>query len=231
MNQKINEYISTFITLETQTTYNRKLEKEVTIACVRTEWTPIDSRDVCFIKADLVGLKILAKAGYDPRAAVDVWQRMADLESELGESVKNSNDSKEPVVQSRAVAAAKRSIPATTTPEDEEKYEDLEYGVREFLDSLVNSWFGSSHPPTVERIEYMQEHLEEAILIYEQALEMNGPPKEFIFSEDLQNKIELTDVSSHGVIRYVASWLSSLYSWSSSSSSNNNNNNDTMALD
>lgn len=29
VNQKINEYISTFITLETQTTYNRRLEKEV----------------------------------------------------------------------------------------------------------------------------------------------------------------------------------------------------------
>lgn len=28
VNQKINDYISTFITLETQTTYNRKLEKE-----------------------------------------------------------------------------------------------------------------------------------------------------------------------------------------------------------
>ncbi|GAN08894.1 metalloendopeptidase M48, Ste24p [Mucor ambiguus] len=200
VNQKINEYISTFITLETQTTYNRKLEKE----------------------ADLVGLKILAKAGYDPRAAVDVWQRMADLESELGQDVKDNKDS---VVQSRAVAAAKRSIPATTTPKDEERYEDLEYGVREFLDSLVNSWFGSSHPPNIERIEYMQEHLEEAIQIYEQALKMNGPPKEFRFSEDLQNKMELTNVSSHGVIRYVASWLSSLYSWSS------NKNNDTLAME
>lgn len=177
-----------------------------------------------FIKADLVGLKILAKAGYDPRAAIDVWQRMADLESELGQDAK---DNKDPVVQSRAVAAAKRSIPATTEPQDEEKYEDLEYGVREFLDSLVNSWFGSSHPPTLERIEYMQENLEEAILIYEQALEMNGPPKEFVFSEDLKKKeMELTNVSSHGVIRYVVSWLSSLYSWSS-----NNNNNDTLAMD
>lgn len=175
------------------------------------------------LKADLVGLKILAKAGYDPRAAVDVWQRMADLESELGEDLKSST--KDPVVQNRAVAAAKRSIPATSTaPKDEGKYEDLEYGVREFLDSLVNSWFGSSHPPNVERIEYMQEHLEEAIQIYEQALKMNGPPKEFIFSEDLQNKMELTNVSSHGVIRYIASWLSSLYSWSS------NRNNDATAL-
>ncbi|KAL9554164.1 hypothetical protein MBANPS3_002932 [Mucor bainieri] len=210
VNQKINEYIATFITLETQTTYNRKLEKE----------------------ADLVGLKILAKAGYDPRAAVDVWQRMADLESELGPEVKE--DQKEPVVQSRAVAAAKRSLPASTTatPEnEEERYKDLEYGVREFLDSLVNSWFGSSHPPTVERIEYMQEHLDEAIAIYEQALAMNGPPKEFVFSQDLENKMELTSVSSHGVIRYVASWLSSLYSWSSSSSSSEDNATTALAIE
>lgn len=31
VNQKINEIISTFITMETQTTYNRVLEKEVMI--------------------------------------------------------------------------------------------------------------------------------------------------------------------------------------------------------
>ncbi|KAI8637096.1 hypothetical protein BD408DRAFT_354362 [Parasitella parasitica] len=208
VNQKINEYISTFITLETQTTYNRKLEKE----------------------ADLVGLKLLAKAGYDPRAAIDVWQRMADLESELGEEAKNTQD---PAVQSRAAATtvAKRSIPAASAKDAEETYQDLEYGVREFLDSLVNSWFGSSHPPNVERIEYMRENLDEAILLYEEALKLNGPPKEFIFSEDLGHKIEITNYINHGVIRYVASWLTSIYSWSLSSTRGDGNGNDTLIMD
>ncbi|KAG2204093.1 hypothetical protein INT46_011105 [Mucor plumbeus] len=204
VNQKINEYISTFITLETQTTYNRKLEKE----------------------ADLVGLKILAKAGYDPRAAIEVWQRMANLESELEEDVKTIQ---EPVIESRAIAAAKRSIPVAS--QEEEKYEDLEYGVREFLDSLVNSWFGSSHPPSMERVEYMRENLEDAIVLYEQALEMNGPPTEFIFSKDLQKQLQIAGYTEYSVVGYVASWISFLYSWSSNSSSNSsNNNNDSLIM-
>ncbi|CEP10302.1 hypothetical protein [Parasitella parasitica] len=196
VNQKINEYISTFITLETQTTYNRKLEKE----------------------ADLVGLKLLAKAGYDPRAAIDVWQRMADLESELGEEAKNKQ---RPAVQSRAAAAAKRSALADPAKDAEEKYQDLEYGVREFLDSLVSSWFGSSHPPNVERIEYMCENMDEAILLYEEALKLNGLPREFVFSEDLEHKMEIKNYINHGVIRYVTIWLTSIYSWSWNGSRSN----------
>lgn len=179
-----------------------------------------------FIKADLVGLKILAKAGYDPRAAIEVWQRMANLESELEEDVKTIQ---EPVIESRAIAAAKRSIPVAS--QEEEKYEDLEYGVREFLDSLVNSWFGSSHPPSMERVEYMRENLEDAIVLYEQALEMNGPPTEFIFSKDLQKQLQIAGYTEYSVVGYVASWISFLYSWSSNSSSNSsNNNNDSLIM-
>ncbi|KAI8576238.1 hypothetical protein K450DRAFT_257775 [Umbelopsis ramanniana AG] len=54
VNQKLNEWISGFITMETETTYNRGLEKE----------------------ADLVGLMLMAKAGYDPRTALTVWAKV-----------------------------------------------------------------------------------------------------------------------------------------------------------
>ncbi|CAO3679080.1 unnamed protein product [Umbelopsis ramanniana] len=54
VNQKLNEWISGFITMETETTYNRVLEKE----------------------ADLVGLMLMAKAGYDPRTALTVWAKV-----------------------------------------------------------------------------------------------------------------------------------------------------------
>ncbi|KAG2237708.1 hypothetical protein INT48_009646, partial [Thamnidium elegans] len=191
INQVINEYISTFITMETQTTYNRRLEKE----------------------ADLVGLKILAKAGYDPRIAVDVWQRMADLEVELKQE--NKHEEKPVTIENRALNAAKRSIPK---PDEPEKYKDLEYGVREFLDSLVNSWFGSSHPPNIERIEYMQENMEEAIELYNDALKLNGPPREFIFSEDLQHNLQVTDLDSHSLLGYMYNWVAYLSGWSASQS-------------
>ncbi|KAI8080532.1 hypothetical protein BDF21DRAFT_362559 [Thamnidium elegans] len=191
INQVINEYISTFITMETQTTYNRRLEKE----------------------ADLVGLKILAKAGYDPRIAVDVWQRMADLEVELKQD--NKHEEKPVTIENRALNAAKRSIPK---PDEPEKYKDLEYGVREFLDSLVNSWFGSSHPPNIERIEYMQENMEEAIELYNDALKLNGPPREFIFSEDLQHNLQVTDLDSHSLLGYMYNWVAYLSGWSASQS-------------
>ncbi|GAA5797975.1 hypothetical protein HPULCUR_003373 [Helicostylum pulchrum] len=189
INQVINEYISTFITMETQTTYNRRLEKE----------------------ADLVGLKILAKAGYDPRVAIDVWQRMADLEVELKQE--NKHKEKAPAIENRALNAAKRSIPK---PDEPEKYKDLEYGVREFFDSLVNSWFGSSHPPNIERIEYMQENMEEAIKLYNDALKLNGPPREFIFSEDLQHNLQVTHLDSHSLLGHVYNWVAYLSGWSAS---------------
>ncbi|RCH94812.1 hypothetical protein CU098_003573, partial [Rhizopus stolonifer] len=176
INQKINDSISTFITMETQTTYNRRLEKE----------------------ADLVGLKILAKAGYDPQVAVDVWERLADLENVLGEDEKKKH-----VFDPQAILA-KRSISSSS----EQDVHDLDQGVREFLSSVVNSWFGSSHPPNLERIEYMREHMQEAIALYQEALRINGPPREFIFSEDIKQQQSI-ETHQNGFLN----WLSFLYAW------------------
>lgn len=164
-------------------------------------------------QADLVGLKILAKAGYDPTAAIDVWQKMADLDTQFGkEEVRDT-----PKIESRAMIAAKRSIPSR---EDPEKYEDIEFGAREFFDSLVNSWFGSSHPPNIERIEYMRENMDEAILLYNDAIKLNGLPNEFIFSENLmQQQLEITHLNSRGMLGHIGQWLSSIYFWSGSTDS------------
>ncbi|KAI8977148.1 peptidase family M48-domain-containing protein [Mycotypha africana] len=200
VNQKINECISTFVTLETQTIYNRKLEKE----------------------ADLVGLKILAKAGYDPRVAIDVWQRMAELDSEIQAAVTSGNEGSQKNARRRAIttinSSANSSSPSTAPP----TYEDLEFGVREFLDSLVSSWFGSSHPPSLERIEYMRENMDEAVRIYNETLEINGPAKDFIFSEDLQKQQSeawlLNRINATEWVSVVMNWLSSVSVWFVSSS-------------
>lgn len=175
----------------------------------------------------------MAKAGYDPRVAIDVWQRMADLEKVMGDEVAATKKKEDPVIVERAVQAAKRSIatPGSNVTE-EEKYEDLQYGVREFLDALVNSWFGSSHPPNLERIEYMRENMEEAILLYEEALKLNGPPTQFIFSEDLllqqqqqQQHLQLTNLDSYGLFGHISQWLSSVVAWTTSNGRENGNNN------
>lgn len=180
---------------------------------------------ILLLKADLVGLKILAKAGYDPRIAIDVWERMAELETVLGEEVKKTVKENPP--PDRVLAAVKRSVPAQGEISQEEKYEDLEYGVREFLESLVNSWFGSSHPPNLERIEYMREHMDEAILLYNDALKINGAPTQFIFSEDIireqQQQLQLTDLDSQGIFGHITQWLSSVYAWTGGNNSNSNN--------
>lgn len=86
----------------------------------------------------------MAKAGYDPEVAIEVWQTMAAIED-----------------------AAKTEVPADTDKP-------------ETLTSIVESWFGSSHPPSLERVEYIKEHMKEAVAIYEESLRINGPPKAYV---------------------------------------------------
>ncbi|KAI7890144.1 uncharacterized protein EV154DRAFT_397890, partial [Mucor mucedo] len=122
--------------------------------------------------ADLVGLKILAKAGYDPKIAVEVWEMMAALEEEIKEIENEETKDGTAKIESSAVIAARKSV---ATGEEEENQKGVELGA--FLDSLVNSWFGSTHPPSLERIEYMRENMDEAILLYNEAIKLNGSPK------------------------------------------------------
>ncbi|KAG0770262.1 hypothetical protein G6F57_005552 [Rhizopus arrhizus] len=171
VNQKINDYISTFITLETQTTYNRLLEKE----------------------ADLVGLKLLAKAGYDPRVAVEVWQKMAELEAyvvkkEVRPANNNSNQN------------SNQSL---------DTYDDLQVTVLEFLSTLINNWFGSSHPPSEERLQYMVENMDEAILIYEESIRLNGYPKNFV--QEQQELLKQKGENGHNLLSSIKNWFVSVY--------------------
>ncbi|KAI8076361.1 peptidase family M48-domain-containing protein [Halteromyces radiatus] len=135
VNQKINEAITAFIALESENTYNRQLERE----------------------ADLVGLKFLAKAGYDPRVAIEVWTRMAEIEERVKELQEDDI---------KALEKQQSSIQGQNS-------------VGAMMENLINLWFGSSHPPSQERVEYMQEHMDEAVALYEDTLRLNGKPDHF----------------------------------------------------
>lgn len=152
--------ITNLITLETETKYNRKLERE----------------------ADLVGLKLMAKAGYDPETAIEVWQTMAAIEDEVQKSTTPAPGD--------AVASTAEKPPET-------------------LSSIVESWFGSSHPPSLERIEYIRENMKEAVAIYEESLRINGPPKAYIAPPK-----EEKDKSEPAAVEPVRpSWWTRVKSW------------------
>ncbi|KAL0082994.1 hypothetical protein J3Q64DRAFT_1751039 [Phycomyces blakesleeanus] len=182
INQKINETISTFITMETQTTYNRVLEKE----------------------ADLVGLKLLAKAGYDPTVALEVWTKMAELEENL------EHQTIKPVTGSTGRHGSIGHIPSTHASQ----YEDLEMDVHLFVESLIRSWFGSSHPPSQERLEYMKEHMEDAQKLYKDALRINGPAKEYIFRNERRDNPFEDSSELHTGLAAIKQWAYSVFSWS-----------------
>ncbi|RUP42950.1 hypothetical protein BC936DRAFT_137847 [Jimgerdemannia flammicorona] len=200
VNEKFNDMISAYITLETQNTYNRKLEKE----------------------ADLVGLMIMAKAGYDPEAAVRVWERMAMLEEEVGKDASRAGVvalgeveerhpayvSKSPnhthhYVATRALATAaavsdsQRISRSYTDPEPADDT-DSNLTAASLVESLLTVWFGGTHPPNVERVSYMREHLDEARQVYRESLRLNGTPRSYLI--DLQ-KVEQQEETRTGVGR------------------------------
>ncbi|KAI9247210.1 peptidase family M48-domain-containing protein [Phascolomyces articulosus] len=128
VNQKIDQAVALLIESGSGRSYNRILEQE----------------------ADLIGLKLLAKAGYNPEAAIEVWETMAQARKEEEE--------------------------AGVHVEESQKRENLEIAVAEYLDSVISNWFGSTHPPNDERIQYMRENMDEALQIHQETLKINGPP-------------------------------------------------------
>ncbi|KAI7861381.1 hypothetical protein BDF14DRAFT_374545 [Spinellus fusiger] len=159
--------------MEAQTSYNRILEKE----------------------ADLVGLKLLAKAGYDPTIALEVWTKMAELDVEMKK-------------EGTVVTKTKNDTTGDPSSHQKRQYKDLEIDVRQFVDTLLQAWFGSSHPPSQERLEYMQANMQDAIRIYEESLRINGPPQEYQFkSREPLSQIQETDGRSLHI------WISSVFSW------------------
>ncbi|KAI8357241.1 peptidase family M48-domain-containing protein [Blakeslea trispora] len=157
INQKINEYIDVLVAMETTTTYNRRCEKE----------------------ADLVGLRMMAKAGYDPRVAIDVWQRFLDFEEEIKRINEEAQQGEENAIEgSKEKTLLDKKKDAICRLTGKSKYIN---DVEGYLESLLDSWFGSTHPPSLERIEYLRDNMPAAVEIYEEALRINGPPREFVF--------------------------------------------------
>ncbi|CAO3645813.1 unnamed protein product [Cunninghamella echinulata] len=156
VNQFIHDFIVGFITLETGTTYNRPLEKE----------------------ADLVGLKFLAKAGYDPTIAVDVWTKMALVE----ELTKKLIEEEQKQEQERN---------KINNNNNEEDALETAYTVTDLMTAALTSWFGSTHPPSEERVKYMEENMEEAVALYKDAIRINGSPNHVFMTDD-----EVIDIKS-----------------------------------
>ncbi|OBZ91817.1 Metalloendopeptidase OMA1, mitochondrial [Choanephora cucurbitarum] len=161
INQKINESISLLVALETETTYNRRCEKE----------------------ADLVGLRMMAKAGYDPRVAIEVWERFLEFENYIKRKQEEEADEHHHKVlldgdKRKELMDKKKDIIKRFAGKSNYIEDDVEM----YIGSLLDSWFGSTHPPSPERIEYLRDNMPAAIALYEEALRINGPPREFVFS-------------------------------------------------
>ncbi|KAI8365174.1 peptidase family M48-domain-containing protein [Radiomyces spectabilis] len=180
VNQKINDAISTFVTMETQTTYNRRLEKE----------------------ADLVGLKLLAKAGYDPTVAIDVWSRMAKIDELSVTANKDEGDG---------------DISAESKAKDINEFGG-NLNLNELLENLLNSWFGSTHPPSQERVDYMREHMDEALEIYRETLRLNGPPAGFDNNPyEKETSALSSETANNTTIHVILSYVKSCWTWLSPS--------------
>lgn len=112
----------------------------------------------------------MAKAGYDPRKAIETWQAIAELEKMIIEAQKKGENQE---------TASGLVIMNQGKENDEtlDKYESLNASLLQYTLVLINKWFESTHPPSQERIEYMAEHLNEAIVIYEESIRLNGHPK------------------------------------------------------
>jgi hypothetical protein len=70
----------------------------------------------------------------------------------------------------------KQTVAEATQQQRQGGNDDLNLSVKEFVERLLSSWFGSTHPPSAERVEYMREHLPAAVEIYEKAIALNGKP-------------------------------------------------------
>ncbi|KAH8548087.1 hypothetical protein BGW37DRAFT_531576 [Umbelopsis sp. PMI_123] len=190
INQKLNELISGFIAMETETTYNRGLEKE----------------------ADLVGLMLMAKAGYDPRTALTVWSKMAELD---GKSDSEASAAAQGTMEK--IEASHEEIKQTVVDVSEQprlgENENIGLSVKEFVERLLTSWFGSTHPPSTERLEYMRDHLPAAIEIYEKAIAMNGKPIGYESPYILEERQEDQSHTSSYLDNIVFRWLTSLFGY------------------
>ncbi|CAO3686391.1 unnamed protein product [Umbelopsis vinacea] len=188
VNQKLNEMISGFITMETETTYNRRLEKE----------------------ADLVGLMLMAKAGYDPRTALTVWTKM----SELDEKADSDSQLVTQVAKEKLEANSeelKQSVTEATAQQRTGTYNELNVSVKDFVERLLSSWFGSTHPPSAERVQYMRDHLPLAVEVYEKSIAINGRPIGFEIPQEQPEPQQEQPLISVYLDNSFFRWLANLF--------------------
>ena len=101
---------------------------------------------------------------------------------------------------------------AVVPSEPKKSFENLDLGVQEFLSQLLDSWFGSTHPPSEERIAYMRQHMDEAVELYQQALQINGRPKAYIFGNQNQQDTSNAMNETQDQGKQSKPWYKSLYS-------------------
>ncbi|KAI8370892.1 hypothetical protein EDC96DRAFT_428830, partial [Choanephora cucurbitarum] len=128
--------------------------------------------------ADLVGLRMMAKAGYDPRVAIEVWERFLEFENYIKrkqeeEADKHHHKGLLDGDKRRELMNKKKNIVKRFAGKSNYIEDDVEM----YIGSLLDSWFGSTHPPSPERIEYLRDNMPAAIALYEEALRINGPPR------------------------------------------------------
>lgn len=139
--------------------------------------------------------------------ALEVWSKMAELDQKIAQS----NDmTDEMVTAANEENSQSVRIPRPQTSKNDG---DLEWNVRKLFDQLLETWFGSSHPPSAERIEYMREHMDEAVALYEEALRINGPPKEYVFREGPLARQEQVNLEEEVEVQVVEPWYMLWLSW------------------
>jgi hypothetical protein len=174
---------------------------------------------------------LMAKAGYDPRTALTVWTKVCikqrhllnrslltyRLLTQMAELEETTNSDAERVAQvakEKAEANAEemnQSVVETTIEQRNGAYEDLNISVKDFVERLLSSWFGSTHPPSTERVEYMQEHLPLAIEIYEKSLAINGKPVGFEIPQEQTEQQEDHSFASTYFDNSFFRWIAHLF--------------------
>lgn len=96
------------------------------------------------------------------------------------------------------------SLANANLPSKAGQADNLNVSVKEFVDKLLSSWFGSTHPPSVERLEYMREYLPEAVKVYEQTIAVNGQPYAYQFPQQDASPQEAQLTYSDSFSRWLA---------------------------
>jgi hypothetical protein len=132
----------------------------------------------------------MAKAGFDPRAAIEVWEKM-DEHTKKMEQDEDEDD-------------------------EEWTFGNFESRIQTYFDSMYKSWFGSTHPYCSQRAQYMREHMDEAVAIYEESITLNGKPNIATFDWNVYEKNDEEKEAMEPMIENKSKgyldWIKSIFS-------------------